>query len=274
LPPSDASAARRAALCADLAGDDPARARAFSALAGETRARRAELIDAELARALVRALDHPHRTRQREAAESLLDLIPDALELEGALRAALGDRSARLRWGAAYVLGRAGRPPPEVWPAVAETLALDDGDQRWAAAELACRIVRATPELRAALRPGLAAASATERKMTLYCLRDLADPALGALARERLHDDDAGVRLAALAGLVRVAPSEENALAVADRLAADPDAGVRRAAAAALARVGVDHGEVRAALEAAARSADTSLARAARQAIAALGGVC
>jgi hypothetical protein len=110
--------------------------------------------------------------------------------------------------------------------------------------------------------------------MTLYCLRDVGDPALGRLARERLGDADPGVRLAALAALARVPPCAENALAIAARVAADPDAGVQRAAAATLGRLGVDRDEIRAALEAAARSGDTSLARAARQAIATLDGVC
>jgi HEAT repeat protein len=268
---SSDDAAVRSGLRDGLGRGDAERATALAAIVATSAARRRALIDDELARALVGALDHPHRTRQRETAEALLDLLPDAPSLGDALRAALGAPSARLRWGAAYVLGRAGPPPSEVWPVVVATMALADGDQRWAAAELACRIVRANPELRSALLAGLSAASATERKMTLYCLRDLGDPALAELARERLDDADAGVRLAALAALAQVPASAENAIAIAVRVASDPDAGVRRAAAATLGRVGLDLVEVRAALEGATRSGDESLARAARQAIAALG---
>jgi HEAT repeat protein len=267
-------AAARAALSDALAGSDDERAAALGSLAATDAARRGRLIDPDLARALVAALDHPHRTRQRSVADALLSLLADAPALGEALRAALAAPSSRLRWGAAYVLGRAGPPPPEVWPAVAETLAREDGDQRWAAAELACRVVRASPELRSALVAGLGAASAIERKMTLYCLRDLDDPELGALARERLADPDAGVRLAALAALAKATPSEESAHAVAHLLDGDRDAGVRRAAAATLGRMGGAQRSARAALERAACPGDRSLVRAATQAIAALDRVC
>jgi HEAT repeat protein len=234
---------------------------------------RRELVDdADVAAALVATLDHPHRTQQRRVAEALLALLPDAQALRAALAVALGADSPRLRWGAAYVLGRAGSPPREVWPAASEAMALADGDQRWAAAELACIAVRTHPELREALVAGLDSESATVRKMTLYCLRDLGDSEGGSLARARLRDVDAGVRLAALAALASLAPSEANALAISDRVVADADLGVRRAAAAVLGRVGVDHPVVRTTLEQAAGASDPSLARAARAALASRSG--
>jgi HEAT repeat protein len=238
----------------------------------EARQRRDLLGTDEVATALVAALDHPHRTHQRRVAETLLAFLADAPGLRAALSRALGADSPRLRWGAAYVLGRAGSPPREVWPAAAEAMALADGDQRWAAAELACTAVRTHPELRTALVAGLESESATLRKMTLYCLRDLRDPEGGSLARARLHDVDPGVRLAALAALASATPSEANALAIGERVAQDSDLGVRRAAAAVLARVGVDHPTLVAILEAAASSSDPSLARAANAALAARSG--
>jgi len=234
----------------------------------------AALIDAATADSLVRALAAEHRTEQRHAAELIAGLVEDSVPLLRAVRAALAAPDTRLRWGAAYTLGRALPPGPELWPAALETLALDDGDQRWAAAELACKIARRHPEVRAALRAEIASPSATRRKMCLYCLRDLADPEAPALAIRLLADPDAGVRLAALATAARARGSpvvSETAAAVGTLLDADADLGVRRAAAATLGKLGDDGSAVLAALRSAAASQDPSLARAARGALDALG---
>lgn len=252
------------------AGEDELFAALAELLERDAHERSALASDGSVANALVAALDHSHRTHQRRVAETLLALLPAAPALRSALVAALdAGASPRLRWGAAYVLGRAGSPPREVWPAASEAMALADGDQRWAAAELACVAVRTHPDLRTALVAGLDAESATLRKMTLYCLRDLRDPEGASLARARLHDVDAGVRLAALAALGSAEPSEASALAIGERVEADADLGVRRAAAAILARVGIDHPELRTILERAATASDASLARAAKAALAA-----
>ena len=262
--------ATRARLLEQLAADDEARRDALELLRTTERPRRRTLLDAELAAAAVAALDHPHRTQQRRIADALVALLADAPQLAEPLRLALSAPSARLRWGAAYVLGRAGTPPAEAWDAARETLSLDDGDQRWAAAELAVALVRAHPELRSALLAGLASPSATLRKMTLCCLGDLGDPELARLACERLGDASPGVRLAALGALARTPPAEDTALRVAGLLETESDPGVRRAAAAALGGLGTAHPAVRAALDAAAVSPDPSLARAARAARTAL----
>lgn len=262
--------ATRTRLIEQLGAGDEARRDALELLCSAERPRRRALLDAELATAIVAALDQPHRTQQRRVADAVVTLLADAPPLAEALQLALGAPSARLRWGAAYVLGRAGAPPAAAWAAARETLALDDGDQRWAAAELAVALVRAHPALRDELLAGLTAPSATLRKMTLYCLRDLGDPELARLACERLADTSPGVRLAALGALARTPPAEDSALKIATLLETDPDAGVRRAAAATLGRLGSVYPAVRTALDAAAGSPDPSLARAARTARAAL----
>lgn len=231
-------------------------------------------LDDVLADALVTALAAERRGQQRHAAEVLGGLAGDAAPLRRALQRALSSTSARLRWGAAYTLGRALPPGPELWPAALETLALDDGDQRWAAAELACAIARRHREVLDAIRGELGSPSATRRKMCLYCLRDLGDPDAPRLAIALLSDADAGVRLAALATIARVEPGGAAACAAAEAiagmLAADADAGVRRAAAATLGKLGAPRPAVLAALRAASTSTDASLARAARGALDAL----
>lgn len=232
-------------------------------------------LDDTLADALVSALAAERRGTQRHAAEVLGGLAGGSPPLRRALQRALSSTSARLRWGAAYTLGRALPPGPELWPAALETLALDDGDQRWAAAELACAIARRHHEVLEAIRGELGSASATRRKMCLYCLRDLGDPDAPRLAIGVLADADTGVRLAALATIARIEPgcaaAHAAAAAVAAMLAADGDPGVRRAAAATLGKLGAPGPAVLAALRASSASSDASLARAARGALDALG---
>jgi len=258
-----------AALAADLAAPDAAtRARALAALARQVRLDGGAAIDHAVARALHVPLGSADRSEQRRAADLVASLAAGAPPLLAALRDALGAAEARLRWGAAYALGSALPPTRELWPSARETMRLDDGDQRWAAAELTCRIAQNEPEVVDDLRAALADPSPTLRKMVLYCLRDLRDPGAAAAARELLDDPDAGVRLAALAAL-SVADGDAAAIAirVAVVLAADPDAGVRRAAAVTLGKLGTAAPEALAALRTAARADDASLARAATSAL-------
>jgi HEAT repeat protein len=122
-----------------------------------------------------------------------------------------------------------------------------------------------------AVRPTLVAlvgeGNAPQRKMALYCLRDLGtgDAEELAAARRALGDREPGVRLAAIAMLAARAPRA----AAADVAACvrDADPGVRRAAAATLGALGVRDAVIVDALTAASRSDDASLARAAAGAL-------
>lgn len=264
----------RRELVQGLRGDAAARREALARIAALPRETIGALIEDELAAALTDTLGAAHRTDQRGAADVIAPLLPLSDTLCAALRAALASPSARLRWGVAYTLGRGLDATPELWPAALETMMLDDGDQRWAAAELACKIARRDPSVLDEIRAALGGASATLRKMALYCLRDLEAPDAPRLAHELLRDPDAGVRLAALSCVLRAGSGAELAREAAATIAAllvdDPDAGVRRAAAATLGKLGVADPGVFAALERASRSEDPSLARAAAAALQAL----
>ena len=230
------------------------------------------VIDRPVASALVLLLGDPSRTRQRRTADVCAHLAPAAPELQRALESALGALDPRLRWGAAYTLGHTEHPPSaRLWPAVRETLSLEDGDQRWAAAELTCALASEHPSVRDDVVDAAQTGSATMRRMLLYCLRDMNDPSLTDIATARLSDPEAGVRLAALAALATVEREDAPAPALADRIAKlmenDSDAGVRRAAAAALGKLGTASPESIAALTRAQDSADQSLARAAKNAL-------
>ncbi len=259
----------RAALLRALR-DDAGREHALAELRAMDPRESAKRIDARLAGALVLLLGDPSRTRQRHAADALRGLVPHAPALSAALQSALGALDPRLRWGVAYTLGHSGdAPDANLWPAVRETLALEDGDQRWAAAELTCALARRHAEIRADVRSTAETGPPTMRRMLLYCLRDLEDPEMPRIASGRLEDEDPGVRLAALAALTaaHTAAVQGCASRVAALVSADPDPGVRRAAAATLGKLGLASEDVLGTLRRAADGPDPSLARAAQGAL-------
>jgi len=239
---------------------------ALAARAGEDASARAALVD---------WLGADCKPVQRAAADALLCAAEQgaAADVCARLVAALGDASPRRRWGAAWTLSLLGPPPPACLPVLVDVIGHADGDLRWAAAAVLLAM-RDEPTLVPRLVALAGDGNPVQRKMALYCLRDLdaggAEPA--AAARRALDDPDAGVRLAALAAALRLGGDAHTlAAAVAARLD-DADAGVRRAAAATLGRLGVANDVVRAALARAIDGDDAALARAARAARTRLGG--
>lgn len=220
--------------------------------------------------ALADALGAADKASQRRAADEFVSLAARGIAVEAALHAALVSGCARQRWGAAFTLARLGSLPRGAIPVLLEALGMPDGDVRWAAADILIRQGMAAGAALAALaRDGAPA----QRKMALYCLRELGawTAATDALARGALADADAGVRLAAMASLARQALDRAAASAAVSLLLRDPVPGVRRAAAVTLGRLGVDLPAVRAALETAAAGNDPWLARAAAGALGRLG---
>ena len=222
---------------------------------------------------LLDALGAPTKAEQRRAAEVLAAVARAGQDVGPLLEQGLADGSARRRWGAAYACSVMGATSPACLPILLEALGSDDGDVRWAAAT----IIRSlpgyqdvVPELRALVH----ALSPLQRKMALYCLRDLSAQASG-LDDEllaALRDDEPAVRLAALSTVTVLAQDRRAAArAVMGRLD-DADAGVRRAAAAALGRLGQADPDVIVALERARNGADPALTRAAASALVLLGG--
>ena len=225
----------------------------------------------EILTALGECLGDARKAVQRQAAEALAVLARQGVPVEPTLLAALTAAEVGRRWGAAYALSLIGPPPPAALPVLLEVLGANDGDLRWASAHIIGRVEprgRVAEPLRALVRTG----SALARKMALYCLRDLGPEAgdVQALVADAVADTDPGVRLAAMAALVRLATNRPAAATHLVGCLGDPDEGVRRAAAASLGRLGERSAEVMTALRAAARSPDRALARAAEHALAAL----
>jgi HEAT repeat protein len=214
-------------------------------------------------------LGHVRKAVQRPAAERLAAAAREDATVRAAIAARLASTDARERWGAAYALAHVEPAPHDAMPVLLDALASSDGDLRWAAARLVVRAIRHEPGLAALVPPLVGAASPLQRKMALYCLRDLAaaltvdgtgiDPALG--------DVDPAVRIAAMAAALAVLPRTTE---LAERIAVlldDGEPGVRRVAAVTLGQLGVATPAVVARLEAATSSDDAALVKTARDAL-------
>ncbi len=225
--------------------------------------------------ALVGCVGAAQKTIQRRAIDALaaVAVAGDARIVERLRGSIVGD-DRRMRWGAAYALAQigAGAFAMHAADALCEALSDDDGDIRWAAANLIVRLGREYPvEIRERLIALGADSDRNARKMALYCIRDLRinGAELLAVMERAVRDPDVHVRLAALAVLTRLGdPSGAAAKLALGCLESDSDAGVRRAAAVALGNLQNSSPRAAAALKsAAADESDESLARAARGAL-------
>jgi HEAT repeat protein len=227
-----------------------------------------ETADAVPLQALAECLGDPRKVVQRGAAEAFAALGARGVAVDDVLMAALHSAAPRQRWGAAFALSLLGVPPPAALPVLLECLGIDDGDVRWAACGIVVRM-HGHMELIGPLCALLCTGNAAQRKMAVYCLRDLdaRSPAVEQALCVALDDADAGVRLAALSTVARLATDRAAVAARLITLLDDADAGVRRAAAAALGTLGERSPTVLAALRVAVGSPDPSLERAAAGAL-------
>jgi hypothetical protein len=231
---------------------------AMAELAGRTDEPDAVELDA-----LGECLGDPAKRIQRRAAEVFAALAVRGVAVGDRLHAALGAAELRQRWGATYALSLIGAVPLAALPTLLELLGSDDGDLRWAAAQLVERLASVDRATVSARLLGAARAPGAQRKMALYCLRDLdveegCDAALAALTDEHIE-----TRLAALSFVAQVHRDRAAAARQIAALLVDGDPRMQRAAAGTLGSVGVSSEEVLQALHRAAASTDSSLARAA-----------
>lgn len=220
---------------------------------------------------LAECLGSAHKAVQRPAADVLAARAAGDARVRALLDRALDAPALGLRWGAVYALSRSRTGmPPGVLDVLLEVFGLADGDIRWAAAAIVVGM-GAAPTV-AALADLARDGNAAQRKMALYCLRDLEARTPEVLTRvhHALDDDVVGVRLAAMAAVARLAAPAPAACALVARLA-DADARLRRTAAATLGRLGVADAAVTDALGAAAEADDAVLARTARRSLDRLG---
>jgi len=216
---------------------------------------------------LLAFLDDPDKQVQRRAAEELARRAQLDPDVPARLTATLADAPPARRWGTTYALALLDPPPLAALPVLLEVLGHEDADLRWAAATLLLRMKAPIADELVRLAT---AGSPTQRKMALYCLRDLrADsPRAEQAMLAALADGDAGVRLAALSALGSVAVDRATAARRVSTLVDDPDNGVRRAAIGTLGELGHRSAEVvELVRRAASHPADAGLRRAALRAM-------
>lgn len=185
---------------------------------------------------LLDALQQNDKAAVRGAVEGLVALAAKAPEVAEALDRRL---RARPRWSVAYALGRIARPSALCLEVLAGGLGSGDQDLRWATQLLLTDLGKRYPEVGELLQALLRRGSATQRRMAVYCLRDigaagtgLADTLLGAV-----RDPEPLVRVAVATSLAKAPEVGAAALeALRSAAASDPDPRVRNAAAFALTR--------------------------------------
>ncbi|MBI3000927.1 MAG: HEAT repeat domain-containing protein [Deltaproteobacteria bacterium] len=218
---------------------------------------------------LIESLRHPEKKVIRQAAERLIAMAPQVPELASKLNRLLTITPNQYRWPIAYVLAQISAPSPPCLEVLKETLGSGDSDIRWAAAVLLVRLGNADKGVTASLRDLLRTGTPTQRRMAVYCLRDIdQDEASLEALLESLHDPDPLVRVAAVTSLKVHSRIGKERLDLLLRLfQEDPDPRVRRSAALALARLGPFSDEIRLALNKAALSQDPYLRKAAQAAL-------
>lgn len=221
--------------------------------------------------AMTACLGAPEKLVQRRAAETFAELYRAGIDVEPALLSALSSQEIRQRWGGAFALSLIKPVPEQARAVLLECLGMDDGDIRWAAADLIFRGLATDADAEDLYRL-LLSGNVNQRKMAAYCMRAQGKRVAAAQSAltSALADPSVAVRLAALAALSRVALDAGEAARRVAVLLDDADPGVRRAAAAALGEFDECPPGVLDGLHRAQASDDQSLQRAATRSLAKL----
>ena len=223
--------------------------------------------------ALIASLDLADKKAVRKAVDQLTSMGGAAPEIAEKLHAALAAAPAGKRWPIAYALAQIGPISGPCLEALEQALDFADPDIRWAVALLLVRLAKQPGSgVGARLATLLKTGSPSQRRMALYCLRDIGAPELIAEpVAAALADPDPLVRVAAATSLKTFPAVAKNLAGVLAALVArDPDARVRAGAAIALGYLEAPGEKVLQALENAAQSGEPNLAKAARAALAIL----
>jgi HEAT repeat protein len=214
--------------------------------------------------AVIECLGDERKAVQRHAAEAASQCARIDSSVVDRLDAVVRTGQWQQRWGAVFALSLFGSVQTSALPTLLEALDRDDGDVRWAAAQLVKELgQRDASMVTAALLEAAREGHMNQRKMSLYILRDLGLQSGSGVALDALHAEAIEVRLAALAALVALAPDKAVAAGHVVALVNDEDARMRRVAAAALGRLEVTTDAIISALEAASKTDDAGLRRAA-----------
>jgi HEAT repeat protein len=220
--------------------------------------------------ALFADLESSNKPTIRAAVDKLVKLTADAPTLADELSRLLDDSRGKHRWPAAYILAHLPHPSQRVFNVLINALDHPDADIRWAVMLLLVRLAKTDGEIVRLLFELRETGTPTQRRMALYCIRDLnlTDTASLQALLDSLRDDDPTVRVAAVTSLKgRLGIDSGGRKMLYDIFVNDPDLRVRNAAAVTLAQLGAPSGEFLAALKLAEASEHAQLRKAATAAL-------
>jgi HEAT repeat protein len=191
--------------------------------------------------ALIADLDHHDKPTIRAAVDALFPLAGQSADLRALLLEQLTQPGKKNYWPVAYILGQLPSPNDTVIRVLLDALDHQEPDIRWAVALLLVRLAKNDDNHIGHLIELSANGTANQKRMALYCIRDLTlndDASLAALLKG-LRDDNPTVRVAAAICLKQRADLNDNdkSLLLKTYLE-DADSRVRNAAAIVLADLG------------------------------------
>jgi HEAT repeat protein len=220
--------------------------------------------------ALIAQLDDQDKPTIRSAVDALIPLARESLQLRKILDHHLAETEHTNCWPVAYVLGHLPRPSGACIAKLLETLDHREPDIRWATALLLVRIAKEESAIANRLIELCAAGTGNQKRMALYCVRDLAlsdSVSLAALV-EALRDSDPTVRVAAAISLKPRPDLDDSAKEILLRVYLnDTDPKVRHAVAITLANLGPPSAEFSSALKKNSESKDRQTRKAAIMAL-------
>ncbi len=152
---------------------------------------------------LIAALDHPDKPTIRAAVDKLIALAETSETLRQALHNRLSEADHRNYWPVAYILGHQAQPSGVVIRTLLDALDHREPDIRWANGLLLVRIAQQVGAVVPLLIELCETGSANQKRMALYCLRDLAlsDAESRQAMLKALDDKEPTVRVAAATSL-------------------------------------------------------------------------
>lgn len=190
---------------------------------------------------LIAALDHSDKPTIRAAVDALIALAPASTDLPKLLHQRLTEGGHKNYWPVAYILGHLCPPSRECIGRLIDALDHREPDIRWAIALLLVRIAKEDGAVVNLLIDLCAIGTVNQKRMALYCIRDLAlsDPTSRAALLKAINDTDPTVRVAAAICLkMRPDLDEAGKNTLLQVYLGDIDPKVRNAVVIALAALG------------------------------------
>lgn len=184
---------------------------------------------------LLDALQGADKANVRRAVEGLVAL---AVEEPGVERVLDAQFLISPLWTIAYTLGQIARPSAPCLEVLVQGLGSGDQDIRWATQLLLADLGASYPEVMLRLKLLVRDGSSTQRRMAVYCLRDIGAAGLSGLLLGSMEDSEPLVRVAAVTSLTKfLAVGIEELAALRKAATEDPDVRVRNAATFAVKRL-------------------------------------